>query len=215
MALCGVSLCSLFGVTAKNNAAPSESELPRLPRPRAAIDAAQGEVQDSRKRDNAISRVSADNAASSCMPKLTPDSEQRFTPNNSQNNSPGPRQQGRQVQEAGFPSLGTERSAEWRGRSAAEVCTSEARKIGCLLSRARNGVPQQAWSTFISVKRRDCFGSGSSGGRCGEEQVAQSAMERRHSWTLAELALVSRSREPIGQYRQSDSPFRWNCEGLS
>jgi hypothetical protein len=43
---------------------------------------------------------------------------------------PGPRQQGRQVQEEGFPTLGTERSVEWRGRSAAEVCTSEARKIG-------------------------------------------------------------------------------------
>src|ERR1700678_2594660 len=66
---------------------------------------------------------------------------------------PGPRQQGRQVQEEGFPTLGTERSVEWRGRSAAEVCTSEARKIGgCLLSRARDGVPQQAWFPCISVK---------------------------------------------------------------
>jgi hypothetical protein len=62
------------------------------------------------------------------------------------------------VQEEGFPTLGTERSAEWRGRSAAEVCTSEARKIGgCLLSRARDGVPQQAWLPCISVKGRDCF----------------------------------------------------------
>src|SRR5580658_6473276 len=51
---------------------------------------------------------------------------------------PGPRQQGRQVQEEGFPTLGTERSAEWRGRSAAEVCTSEARKIGVPLV-ARQG----------------------------------------------------------------------------
>jgi hypothetical protein len=33
------------------------------------------------------------------------------------------------VQEEGFPTLETERSAEWRGRSPAEVCTSEARKI--------------------------------------------------------------------------------------
>src|ERR1700692_1213710 len=82
---------------------------------------------------------------------------------------PGPRQQGRQVQEEGFPTLGTERSAEWRGRSAAEVCTSEARKIGdCLLSRARDGVPQQAWLPCISVKRRDCFFwvPASRGGRC-------------------------------------------------
>jgi hypothetical protein len=42
------------------------------------------------------------------------------------------------VQEEGFPTLGTERSAEWRGRSAAEVCTSEARKIGVPLV-ARQG----------------------------------------------------------------------------
>jgi hypothetical protein len=42
------------------------------------------------------------------------------------------------VQGEGFPTLGTERSAEWRGRSAAEVCTSEARKIGVPLV-ARQG----------------------------------------------------------------------------
>jgi hypothetical protein len=42
------------------------------------------------------------------------------------------------VQEEGFPTLETERSAEWKGRSAAEVCTSEARKIGVPLV-ARQG----------------------------------------------------------------------------
>ena len=36
----------------------------------ATIDAAQGVIQAAGKRDNAISRVSADNSASSCMPKL-------------------------------------------------------------------------------------------------------------------------------------------------
>src|SRR5260370_38897768 len=51
---------------------------------------------------------------------------------------PGPRQQGRQVQEVGFPTLETERSAEWKGRRAAEACTSEARKIGVPLV-ARQG----------------------------------------------------------------------------
>src|ERR1700722_144384 len=54
---------------------------------------------------------------------------------------PGPRQQGRQVQEEGFPTLGTERSAEWRGRSAAEVCTSEARKIGVPLVTRQGASP--------------------------------------------------------------------------
>src|ERR1700678_427598 len=77
---------------------------------------------------------------------------------------PGPRQQGRQVQEEGFPTLGTERSVEWRGRSVAEVCTSEARKIGgCLLSRARDGVPQQAW--FLLHQREAV--PACRGGRCG------------------------------------------------
>ncbi len=30
----------------------------------------------------------------------------------------------------GIPTLGTEQSGKWKGRSEAEVCTSEARKIG-------------------------------------------------------------------------------------
>jgi hypothetical protein len=50
---------------------------------------------------------------------------------------PGPRQQGRQVQEVGCPTLGEEAKLERKGRSAAEVCTSEARKIGVPLARAR------------------------------------------------------------------------------
>ena len=70
---------------------------------------------------------------------------------------PGPRQQGRQVQEEGFPTLGTERSAEWRGRSAAEVCTSEARKIGVLLRAPGTESLRKAWFPCISAKHRDCF----------------------------------------------------------
>src|SRR5260370_42488839 len=52
---------------------------------------------------------------------------------------PGPRQQGRQVQEVGFP---TRNEVEGGRRP---VCTSAARKIGVLLARARDGVPQEAW----------------------------------------------------------------------
>src|ERR1700722_7139137 len=63
----------------------------------------------------------------------------------------GPRQQGRQVQEEGFPTLGTERSAEWRGRSAAGGCTSEARKIGVPLV-ARQGRSPSAG--LISLDQR-------------------------------------------------------------
>jgi|SRR5580693_6456667 hypothetical protein len=65
---------------------------------------------------------------------------------------PGPRQQGRQVQEVGFPTLGTERSAEWRGRSTAEVCTSEARKIGVPLV-ARQGRSPSAG--LVSLHQRE------------------------------------------------------------
>src|ERR1700680_3276130 len=42
----------------------------------------------------------------------------------------------------------------------------------------------------ISVKRRDCFGSCSSGGRCRGEQGPQHSMERRHPWTLADLSVL-------------------------
>src|ERR1700730_12146889 len=64
----------------------------------------------------------------------------------------------------GFPILGT----EWRGRSEAEVCTSEARKIRVPLARARGGALRKAWFPCISVKRRDCFFwvPTSRGGRC-------------------------------------------------
>ena len=48
---------------------------------------------------------------------------------------PGPRQQGRQVQEVGFPT----RNKMEGGRR--PVCTSEARKIGVPLARARDGRP--------------------------------------------------------------------------
>ncbi len=51
---------------------------------------------------------------------------------------PGPRQQGRQVQEVGCPTLAEEAQPERKGRSAAEVCTSAARKIGVPLA-ARQG----------------------------------------------------------------------------
>jgi hypothetical protein len=83
------------------------------------------------------------------------------------------------VQEEGFPTLGTERLAEWRGRSAAEVCTSEARKIGVPLVARQGRVPQQVWFPCISVKRRDCFGRCSSGDVRVPLDAAWSAMWRK------------------------------------
>jgi hypothetical protein len=71
------------------------------------------------------------------------------------------------VQEVGFPTLGTERLAEWRGRSAAEVCTSEARKIGVPLVARQGRSPsaglvslalQSAEIALAVVLRADTYG---------------------------------------------------------
>ena len=62
------------------------------------------------------------------------------------------------MQEEGFPTLGTERSAEWRGRSAAEVCTSEARKIGVPLV-ARQGRSPSGKLGYLDLRgaQKDAF----------------------------------------------------------
>jgi len=49
----------------------------------------------------------------------------------------------------GFPILG----AEWRGRSEAEVCTSEARKIRVALARARGGASQEGLVSLLGAER--------------------------------------------------------------
>src|ERR1700722_2122635 len=49
----------------------------------------------------------------------------------------------------GFPTLGT----EWRGRSEAEVCTSEARKIRVPLARARGGASQEGLVSLLGAER--------------------------------------------------------------
>jgi hypothetical protein len=49
----------------------------------------------------------------------------------------------------GFPTLGT----EWRGRSEAEVCTREARKISVPLARARSGASQEGLVSLLGAER--------------------------------------------------------------
>src|SRR3984885_14571419 len=66
---------------------------------------------------------------------------------------PGPRQQGWQVQEVGFP---TRNEVEGGRRP---VCTSAARKIGVPLARARDGVPQQAWLPWLCAERMNALGA--------------------------------------------------------
>ena len=77
------------------------------------------------------------------------------------------------MQEEGFPTLGTERSAEWRGRSAAEVCTSEARKIGVPLV-ARQGRSPSA--SLVSLHQREAVPA-CRGGRCGRLLTSPLAQE--------------------------------------
>src|ERR1700691_5885063 len=48
-----------------------------------------------------------------------------------------------------FPTLGR----EWRGRSEAEVCTSEARKIRVPLARARGGASQEGLISLLAAER--------------------------------------------------------------
>ena len=68
-----------------------------------------------------------------------------------------------------LPPLKREPKAERKGRSAAEVCTSEARKIGETPCAARSGQsPLAGLSTLPGAERRNC-----QGGRCGKERPAE------------------------------------------
>jgi hypothetical protein len=68
------------------------------------------------------------------------------------------------------------REAEWKGRSAAEVCTSEARKIGEWLAGAGGAGPLASWLLLVSaggalwgVDRPAVVGVGGPKGRSRED----------------------------------------------
>ena len=63
------------------------------------------------------------------------------------------------MQEVGFP---TRNEVEGGRRP---VCTSAARKIGVLLARARDGVPQEGLVSLLCAERRRAFGVGVAGGK--------------------------------------------------
>jgi hypothetical protein len=69
----------------------------------------------------------------------------------------------------GFPTLGTER----RGRSEAEVCTSEARKIRVPLARARGGASQEGLVTLLCAERRSAIGVGVADGKGPQRRVPE------------------------------------------
>ena len=83
------------------------------------------------------------------------------------------------MQEEGFPTLGT----EWRGRSEAEVCTSEARKIRVPLARARGGASQEGLVSLLGAERmRSHFVVAvARGRRCGQEQARRDGCRKTQS----------------------------------
>ncbi len=60
--------------------------------------------------------------------------------------------------------------AEWRGGGAAQRRSAQAQRgrLGCLLSRARDGVPQEAWFPCFARSAERCFGCCFWDGRCGQ-----------------------------------------------
>jgi len=74
----------------------------------------------------------------------------------------------------GIPTLATRAQREWKGRSAAEVCTSEARKIGEWLAGARGDLPLAGLSTLLGAERKICR-EGVAGRKDPQRRVAEDA----------------------------------------
>ena len=77
----------------------------------------------------------------------------------------------------GVPTLATGAQRKWKGRSAAEVCTSEARKIGEWLAGARGGAPEEGFLLLL-------FGKGR---RRGKERPARGVAQDVPFFTAARL----------------------------
>ena len=97
----------------------------------------------------------------------------------------------------GFPTLGT----EWRGRSEAEVCTSEARKIRVLLARARGGASQEGLVSLLGAERmRSHFVVAVAMGpalRAGPRLLRNSLLRKRQRWATSN--------------QTTDNPERYRC----
>jgi hypothetical protein len=89
---------------------------------------------------------------------------------------PGPRQQGRQVQEPdSFP----------EGRAVVcPVCTSAARKIKVALARARDGVHQEGLVSALRGTRSACFSGVAGCPRWDGESPRQDGRSCRPGWEL-------------------------------
>jgi len=89
---------------------------------------------------------------------------------------PWPKPAGAASARGGCLTLVTERQRKWKGRSAAEVCTSAARKIGVpLVTRQGRSPSGRSGYLALRVARTNCF----EGGRCGWERPAGGGDGRR------------------------------------
>jgi hypothetical protein len=61
------------------------------------------------------------------------------------------------VQEEGFPTLGTERQRSGGGVAQRRSAQAKRGRLGCLLSRARDGVPQEGLVSLLGAERMDRF----------------------------------------------------------
>ncbi len=69
------------------------------------------------------------------------------------------RRRGSKAQGRGLPTLGGEPKAERKRRSEAEVCTSEARKIGEALAPREGNALRKAWFPYLRSSERLILGS--------------------------------------------------------
>jgi hypothetical protein len=84
---------------------------------------------------------------------------------------PWPTPAGAASARGGFP---TRNEVEGGSRRSAQA---QRGRLGCLLSRARDGVPQEGLVTLLCAERRKMLCS--SGGRCGRERPAEEGAGRR------------------------------------
>src|ERR1700729_2968700 len=76
---------------------------------------------------------------------------------------PWPTPAGAASARGGFPTLGTERERSGGGGAQRRSAQAKRGRLGCLLSRARDGVPQQAWFPWFCAERMNALGEGVAG----------------------------------------------------
>src|SRR5271154_2415790 len=78
---------------------------------------------------------------------------------------PWPTPAGAASARGGFPTLGTERERSGGGVAQRRSAQAQRGRLGCLLSRARDGVPQEGLVTLLCAERRRAFWVGVAGGK--------------------------------------------------